>query len=115
MKKKNNKTSDRLKKTGLMKELPGEKKYNGISKINRFNILFVSLQMIFVIFTIICLIWSLFNNKVYDILQFVMAATLFICGYNYKVVYGKPQVSYIFYIVGMIILVVEILALILGV
>ena len=106
---------EKIKESKLLKELPGEEKFQGISKINRFNILFVNLQMIFVAFSVICLIWSYFNNKVFHILQFVFSITLFICGYNNKIIYDRPKFAYVYYIVGGIILVVEILSLILGV
>ena len=107
-------TKAKVKKAKLLDEMPGEEKYQGISPINRFNILFVDLQFIFSIFTLVCFVWYLFNDKVWDVLQFVLAITLFIIGYNSKLIYNKPKKAYVYYACGGIILVLEILSLILG-
>ena len=46
-----NKKNEKKVKTSLLQEMPGEEKYQGVSPINRFNILFADLQFIFTIFT----------------------------------------------------------------
>lgn len=112
---KENKINKKTKGAKLLEEMPGEEKYQGISPINRFNILFADLQFIFTIFTLICFVWYLFNDKVWDVLQFVLAITLFIIGYNNKIIYNKPKKAYFYYACGAIILVLEILTLILEV
>ena len=95
----------------LLKYMPGEEKFQGISKINRFNILFVDLQVLFTIVTIICVVWYLFDPKVWHVLQFVLGITLFIIGYNNKVIYNKPKFSWVYYIVGMVLIIFDILLL----
>ena len=40
---KRRKTKDKLEKVNLLKEIHGAEKYSGVSKINRFNILFAFL------------------------------------------------------------------------
>lgn len=109
------KTKKKVNGAKLLDDMPGEEKYQGVSPINRFNILFADLQFIFTIFTLVCFIWYLVNDKVWDILQFVLAITLFIIGYNSKNIYDKPKKAYVYYICGGIILVLEILSLVLGV
>ena len=96
-KKNKKKSTNVVKKTNLLKEMPGEEKYQGISPINRFNILFVDLQIIFTIVTIICVIWYLFNSKVWHVLQFVLGITMFIIGYNNKIIYNKPKFVWVYY------------------
>ncbi len=103
------------KRINLLAQMPGEDKYQGISTINRFNIVFADLQFIFTMFTLVLFVWYFFNDKVWDILQFVLAITLFIIGYNNKIIYNKPKKSKIYYLCGGIILFLEILSLILGV
>ena len=95
----------------LLKEMPGEEKFQGISKINRFNILFVDLQIIFTIVTVICVIWYLFNSKVWHVLQFVLGITLFIIGYNNKIIYNRPKFAWVYYIVGAVLIIFDILLL----
>ena len=112
---KRKKTKDKLKKVNLLKEMPGEENYSGVSKINRFNILFADLQFIFTILTLVFFIWYLFNDKVWDILQFVLGITMIIIGYNNKIIYNNIKKSYFYYVCGGIIIIVEILSLILGV
>jgi len=118
MKKKNtskNKEKNVLKKTSLLQEMPGEEKYNGISPINRFNILFADLQFVFTIFTLVCFVWYLFNDKVWDVLQFVLGITMIIIGYNNRIIYNKPKKAYFYYVCGALIIIIEIVSLILGV
>lgn len=95
----------------LLKELPGEKKFQGISKINRFNILFVDLQIIFTIVTVICLVWYLFNPKVWHVLQIVLGITMFIIGYNNRIIYNRPKFAWVYYIIGAILIIFDILLL----
>ncbi len=82
-----------------------------ISPINRFNILFVDLQIVFTVLTIICLVWYLFNAKVWYVLQVVLGITMIIIGYNNKIIYKKPKTSYIYYIIGAVLIIFDILAL----
>lgn len=109
---KNAKKESSLNKTSkLLKEMPGEEKFQGISKINRFNILFVDLQIIFTIVTVICLIWYLFNAKVWHVLQFVLGITMFIIGYNNQTIYNRPRFAWVYYIVGAVLIIFDILLL----
>ena len=89
-----------------------DKKNNGISPINRFNILFVDLQVIFTILTVILLIWYIFDDSAWHILQFVFGITMVIIGYNNKVVYNRPKFAWVYYICGAILIIFEILVLV---
>ena len=108
-KRKSTKTVDKGSK--LLKEMPGEDKFQGISKINRFNILFVDLQIVFTVITLICLVWYLFNPKVWHVLQFVLGITMFIIGYNNKIIYNRPKFAWVYYIIGAILIIFDILLL----
>lgn len=90
------------------------KKNNGISKINRFNILFVDLQVIFTILTIIMLVWYAFDNSAWHFLQIIFGITLLIIGYNNKIVYDRPKFAWVYYICGSIMIIVDIITLIWG-
>ena len=102
---------ENIKGSKFLKELPGEEKFQGISQINRFNILFVDLQIIFTIVTVICLIWYFFNPKVWHVLQFVLGLTMFIIGYNNKIIYNRPRFAWVYYVIGVILIVFDILLL----
>ena len=84
-------------------------KANGFSKINRFNILFADLQAIFSILSVIMLIWYLFDNKVWHILQIVLGITMIIIGYNNKIIYNRLKFAWVYYIVGIILILIDIL------
>ena len=93
---------------------PVEKKKNdnnGISKINRFNILFVDLQVIFTILTVIMLVWYLFDKSAWHFLQIVLGITMIIIGYNNKIVYGRPKFAWVYYITGAVLIIFDILLL----
>ena len=111
-----------LKKKGIKKkrDIPKNKENitdskkvtsNSISPINRFNIIFVDLQIIFTVLTVVFLVWYLFNPKVWHILQFVLGITMFISGYNNKIIYNKPKFAYVYYFVGAVLIIFDILLL----
>lgn len=82
-----------------------------ISKINRFNILFADLQVVFTILTIVCIVWYFFNTKVWHVLQFVLGITLIVIGYNNKIIYNRPKFAYVYYVIGILLIIFEILLL----
>lgn len=86
-----------------------DKLKDSISPINRFNILFVDLQILFTVITIICLIWYFFNSKVWYILQIVLGITLIIIGYNNKIIYNRGKFRYVYYVIGVALIVFDIL------
>lgn len=88
-----------------------EKDNKNISPINRFNILFVDLQAIFTLIAVVLLILYLLNVNVYHAFQIVLGITMIIIGYNQKIVYNKPKMSWVYYICGVILIVCDILSL----
>lgn len=89
-----------------------EKTNNGISQINRFNIFFVDLQVIFTILTVIMLIWYIFDKSAWHFLQIVLGITMIIIGYNNKIVYNRPKFAWVYYITGAILIIFDILMII---
>ena len=88
-----------------------KKDNNGISKINRFNILFVDLQVIFTILTVIVLIWYLFDKSAWHFLQIILGITMIIIGYNNKIIYNRPKFAWVYYITGAVLIIFDILLL----
>ena len=82
-----------------------------VSKINRFNILFVDLQVIFTILTVIVLIWYLFDKSAWHFLQIILGITMIIIGYNNKIIYNRPKFAWVYYITGAVLIVFDILLL----
>ena len=110
--KKSTKTVEKkLKESKLLRELPGETKFQGISKINRFNILFVNLQVVFTILTVAMLIWYLFDSSAWHFLQIVLGITMIIIGYNNKIIYNRPKFAWVYYISGIVLIVCDIISL----
>ena len=62
------------KKTSKKSTKTVKKNNNGISQINRFNILFVDLQVIFTILTVIMLVWYIFDDSAWHFLQIIFAS-----------------------------------------
>ena len=103
------------KKTRIVQDKNSNKednrKFQEISRINRFNILFVDLQVFFTVLTIVCVIWYFFNAKVWHVLQFVLGITLIVIGYNNKIIYNRPKFAYVYYVIGILLIIFEILLL----
>ena len=89
-------------------------KNNEMSPITRFNILFVDLQILFTVITIICFIWYLFNAKALYFLQASLGISLIVSGYNNKIIYNKKKMMYVYFILGLGLIILDIL-MILGV
>ena len=109
--KKSEKEIKKISKRSNSKKNINNNKNKGISKINRFNILFVDLQIVFTVLTIICLVWYFFDKRVWHVLQFVLGFTMFIIGYNNKIIYDRPKMSYVYYVIGAILIIFDILLL----
>ena len=88
-----------------------KKDNNGISKINRVNILFVDLQVIFTVLTVIVLIWYLFDKSAWHFLQIILGITMIIIGYNNKIIYNRPKFAWVYYITGAVLIIFDILLL----
>ena len=88
-----------------------KKENNGISKINRFNILFVDLQVIFTVLTVIVLIWYLFDKSAWHFLQIILGITMIIIGFNNKIIYNRPKFAWVYYITGAVLIIFDILLL----
>ena len=88
-----------------------KKDNNGVSKINRFNILFVDLQVIFTVLTVIVLIWYLFDKSAWHFLQIILGITMIIIGYNNEIIYNRPKFAWVYYITGAVLIIFDILLL----
>lgn len=85
-----------------------------ISPINRFNILFVDLQILFTVSTVCCFVWYLFSNKALPFLQASLGVCMIVSGYNNKIIYNKEKMMYVYIVLGIVLLILDLL-MILGV
>lgn len=104
------KKETKKKSTKAVEKTKAENK--GVSKINRFNILFVDLQIIFTVLTVIMLIWYLFDKSAWHFLQIVLGITMLIIGYNNKIIYNRPKFAWVYYITGAVLIIFDILLII---
>lgn len=82
------------------------------NKINRNNIVLVNIQIILTIASVVAFVMYLFNKNMWYILQFTLGFTLlFLAFMNYKV-YEKKNYSFLYLVVGIILIVFNILSLV---
>lgn len=86
------------------------KKNNG-SVINKFNILFVDLQIVMTILTIIVFILFLFNSGLKMFLQLSLGVTLLVMAYNNQRIYKRKSATIMYIIVGSTLLILDLLLL----
>lgn len=86
------------------------KKKSG-SIINKFNILFVDLQIVMTILTIIVFILFLFNSGLKMYLQLSLGVTLLVMAYNNQRIYKRKGATIMYIIVGIALLVLDLLML----
>lgn len=84
-----------------------------ISKINEFNILGINIQIIVTIVVVVFAILSLFvSDNFLPILELFIGLDLMIMAYNNKKIYQRGKVTYIYLIVGILLIVYAILSLV---
>lgn len=76
---------------------------------NKINILLVYIQIIFTILSLIFGVWYFFNNRMIIYLGFVCSATLLIMGYNNYKMFNNKKFSIVYFVVGLLILIYNIL------
>lgn len=91
-----------------------DKKQVSNGKINKFNILFVDLQIVFTILNLILLVVFLFGGKVRDLLQLSIGATLLVMAYNNQVIYKRKNMTVFYVAAGGALLIIEFISLIGG-
>jgi len=79
------------------------------NKINRFNILFIYVQLILTILTIIMLIIFLVKNNGRYLLQLFLGLDLIVMGYNNHLLYKRKGISIVYAIIGVVILITDLL------
>lgn len=82
------------------------------NKINRSNIVLVNIHIILTVASFVAFIMYLFNNDMWYILQFTLGITILFLAYmNYKV-FNKKSYSFLYLIVGIVLIVFNILSLV---
>ena len=82
------------------------------TKIHRYNIIFIDIQILLTIITFILFILYLFNNKLLGLLQLFLGITLFALSFNNYKIYNKKNMTFIYLVVGIIVFVSGILHLV---
>ncbi len=86
-------------------------KKNKGSVINKFNILFVDLQIVMTILTIIVFVLFLFNSGLKMFLQLSLGVTLLVMAYNNQRIYKRKSATIMYIIVGSTLLILDLLLL----
>ena len=91
-----------------------EVKKNNVNKssvINKFNILFVDMQIVMTILTAIVFILFLFNSNLKMYLQLSLGVTLLVMAYNNQRIYKRKGATIMYIMVGVILLILGLLML----
>ena len=83
-----------------------------VSPINKFNILFVDIQIVFTILTVILFVIYLFNRDLLSYLQLSLGVTLLVMAYNNYRIYKRAGTTILYVIVGVLLLVLDLLRLV---
>lgn len=81
-----------------------------MKKINDFNILGITIQVILTICVIVFFLISLFHSKFFPYLYLFFSFDLFVMGYNNLKVYKRKNITVLYFIVGFIIFIYSILS-----
>ena len=87
-----------------------KKEDNKISPVNRFNILWVNIQVIMTILVVIFLILSFVSSKKYFLgMEVCMGLDLLVMAYNNYLIYKRKNVTVMYAIIGVLVLVYALL------
>ncbi len=78
--------------------------------INQYNILGVNIQILITILVVVFGVITLITGKYLYLLEFSMAADLFIMAYNNHSIYHKQNATVIYIVVGVIMIIIGILS-----
>ena len=82
-----------------------KKEDNKISPVNRFNILWVNIQVIMTILVVILLILSFVSSKKYFLgMEVCMGLDLLVMAYNNYLIYKRKNVTVMYAIIGVLVL-----------
>ena len=83
---------------------------NNISPINRFNIVFVNIQIILTILVLVFLILSLVADKKYFLgMEIFVGLDLLIMGLNNHLIYKRKNITIMYVLIGICVLIYAIL------
>jgi len=77
---------------------------NGMNKIHAFNIVFVDIQILVTILTVILAIMFLFNHNYLKLFQLSLGINLLLMAFNNYKIYKRSKLTLVYAIVGFIIL-----------
>ncbi len=87
-----------------------KKEDNKISPVNRFNILWVNIQVIMTILVVIFLILGFVSSKKYFLgMEICMGLDLLVMAYNNYLIYKRKNVTVMYAIIGVLVLVYALL------
>jgi len=75
------------------------------SPVNRFNILFVDIQIVLTLLVVVFLILSFFNKKYLIGTEICLGLDLFIMAYNYYLIYSRRNMTIIYIVIGVLALI----------
>ena len=102
VKKTTNKKEVKTKKTKVTKEKDAIKK--SVNTINAFNILFVDIQIVITVLTVILAILFIFNQKFMTLFEFSLGLNLLVMAFNNYKIYKRSKLTLIYALVGAMIL-----------
>lgn len=85
-----------------------------ISTIHRFNIVFINIQLILTIVTVVLGIWLLFRASLMPVFQLFLGIDLLVMAYNNQIIYHRKKATILYVVIGILLLVFDLL-LVLGV
>lgn len=93
-----------MRKEKLNKEKKKDDSY-WINPVNRFNIIFIDIQLLFTILTIIFAVLYLFNHQMELYFELSLIADLFIMAFNNYKIYKRSKMTIIYLIVAILLLI----------
>ena len=98
-----------------MKKNSQKKKENKVTKINQFNILFVDIQIILTIMTVVLFVLVLLNKTSLKMLELSLGLTLLSMAFNNYKIYKRSKLTFLYLIAGIAIIICVVAELIMGV
>lgn len=85
------------------------KKEEKSSTIHRFNIVFINIQLLLTVVTVVLGIWFIFDSKLMQVFQLFLGLDLLIMAYNNQIIYHRKKATVIYAVLGILLLILDLL------
>lgn len=80
-----------------------------VSKVTRFNIIFIDFQLFLTFLTLGLFIWYIIDGEIIYLFQLFLGLTLLVMAYNNQIIYHRRRATVLYAVIGTILLILDLI------